>query len=36
MINPLVDKYIIEFSNEFFDTNYAKKQQDLLYKMVGQ
>lgn len=33
MLNALIDKYIIEFSNEFFDTNYAKKYTNFLYNL---
>ena len=35
MLSALVDKYIIEFSNEFFDTDYAKKYTNFLYNMNG-
>lgn len=35
MLNPLVDKYIIEFSGEFFDTNYNQKYSNFLYNLNG-
>lgn len=35
MLDPLIDKYIIEISSEFFNTNYAKKYSNFLYNMNG-
>lgn len=35
MLNALVDKYIIEFSGEFFNTDYQKKYTNFLYNLNG-
>lgn len=35
MLNALIDKYIIEISDEFFNTEYAKKYTNFLYNMNG-
>lgn len=35
MLDPLIDKYIIEISNDFFNTDYSKKYTNFLYNMNG-
>lgn len=35
MLNPISDKFRVEFSSEFFDTSYYKKYNNFIYNLNG-